>query len=175
MARKIPIKLSGAAVFMEGETEDFATGDITLPSLTPLTDSVSGTGLLGVIEMPTPGHYESMPLTITWKTITADAFKLLSSQAKSLEIRGAFSEFNNTKSALVTKAVKIVVRGFGKGVDLGTLVANAATDTTNTIEVFYIKIWVDGEVVFEHDKFNYISKINGKDDQEDIRIALGLN
>ncbi|MNN65967.1 Phage tail tube protein FII [compost metagenome] len=115
-----------------------------------------------------------MELGIAWKTIDKDAFRLVSSQSKGLEIRGAFGEFDNTKSAFVTKAIKIVVRGVGKGIDLGTLAINAATDTTNTIEVTYIKIFIEGESVFELDKFNYISRINGEDDQEDVRKALGL-
>lgn len=174
MAKKIPIKLWGMALFMEGSNQEFATGDITLPSLTPMTDSLAGAGVLGEIDLPSSGHYGSMEVGITWRTIDRDAFRLAGSQTKALEIRGAFKEFDNTKSVIATRAVKIVVRGFGKGIDLGTLSQNATTDTTNTIEVTYIKIFIDGENVFELDKLNYISRINGVDDQEDVRKALGL-
>lgn len=174
MANKIPTKLVGMALFMEGSNQDFATGDITLPSLTPMTDTVSGAGILGEVDLPSPGHYSSMELGITWRTIDRDAFRLVSSQKRALEIRGAFNEFDNTKSAFVTRAIKIVVRGVGKGIDLGTLAQNATTDTTNTIEVIYIKIFIDGEAVFELDKFNHISRVNGEDDQQDVRKALGL-
>lgn len=173
MAGKIPIKLEGMALYMEGSNNDFATGDITLPSLTPMTTTVSGAAILGEVDLPSPGHYGSMELGITWRTIDKDAFRLVSSQSKALEIRGAFNEFDNTRSAMVTRAIKIVVRGFGKGIDLGTLAQNAATDTTNTIEVVYIKIFIDGESVFELDKFNFISRVNGSDDMFDVRKALG--
>lgn len=173
MAGKIPIKLEGMALYMEGSNNDFATGDITLPTLTPLTSTVSGAGILGEVDLPSPGHYGSMELGITWRTIDKDAFRLVSSQSKALEIRGAFNEFDNTRSAFVTRAIKIVVRGVGKGIDLGTLAQNAATDTTNTIEVTYIKIFIDGESVFELDKFNFISRVNGNDDMFDVRKALG--
>lgn len=175
MPQKIPTKLVGMALFMEGSNQDFASGDITLPSLTPMTDTLAGAGILGEVDLPSPGHYGSMELGITWRTIDKDAFRLVSTQSKALEIRGAFKDFDNTKSSFVTRAIKIVVRGVGKGIDLGTLSQNAATDTTNTIEVTYIKIFIDGESVFELDKFNYISRINGEDDQEDVRKALGLS
>ncbi|SMF88151.1 hypothetical protein SAMN05661091_4142 [Paenibacillus uliginis N3/975] len=173
MAGNIPIKLEGVALYIEGSDNDFATGDITLPSLTPLTSTVSGAGILGELDLPSPGHYSSMELGITWRTINKYVFELAGSQMKGLEIRGAFNEFDNTRSAFVTRAIKIVVRGVGKGVDLGTLAVNAATDTTNTIEATYLKIFIDGASVFELDKLNYISRINGKDDMFDVRKALG--
>ncbi|MNO15520.1 Phage tail tube protein FII [compost metagenome] len=170
----IPIKLAGMALFLEGSNQDFAVADITLPSLTPMSDNISGAGILGEIDLPTPGHYGSMQLGIKWRTINKDAFKLVSSTSKGLEVRGAFKEFDNVGSTFITRAIKIVVRGVGKGIDLGTLAQNATTDTTNTVEITYLKIFIDGESVFELDKFNYISKINGEDDQEDVRKALGL-
>lgn len=174
MAGNIPVKLEGMALFMEGSNTDFATGDITLPSLTPMSDSISGAGILGQVDLPSQGHYDSMQVGISWRTITKDAFKLMGSQAKGIEIRGAFREFDKSKTTFITRAIKAVVRGVSKGIDLGTLSVNAATDTTNTIEVTYLKIFIDGEAVFELDKFNYISRVNGEDDQADVRKALGL-
>lgn len=173
MAGKIPVKLEGMALYLEGSNDEFATGDITLPSLTPLTSTISGAGILGELELPSPGQYSSMEVGITWRTITKHVFELAGSQIKGLEIRGAFTEFDNTRSAFVVRAIKIVVRGVGKGVDLGTLAVNAATDTTNTIESTYLKIFIDGASVFELDKLNYINRINGNDDLLDIRKALG--
>ncbi|MGN7360020.1 phage major tail tube protein [Paenibacillus sp. SAF-054] len=174
MAGNIPVKLEGMALFMEGSNTDFATGDITLPSLTPMSDTISGAGILGEVDLPSPGHYGSMELGIAWRTINKDAFRLVGSQTKGLEIRGAFKEFDKAQTAFVTRAIKIVVRGVGKGMDLGTLSVNATTDTTNTIEATYLKIFIDGETVFELDKFNYISRVNGEDDQADVRKALGM-
>ncbi|MCM3129016.1 phage major tail tube protein [Paenibacillus provencensis] len=174
MTQSIPINLAGLAVFLEGLNQQVATGDVTLPTLTPMTDTVNGAGILGDVEVPSSGHYSSMQVGIAWKTINKDVFKLVSSQMKGLEIRGAFKEFDNTRGVTVTKAIKIVVRGFGKGVELGTLVQNAASNTSNTIEVTYIKIFIDGTSVFELDKFNYVSRVNGEDDMADIRKALGL-
>lgn len=174
MANKIPVKLAGMSLFMEGSNQDFATGDITLPSLTPMSDSISGAGILGEIDLPSPGHYGAMQLTIAWRTINSDAFNLVSSKQKALEIRGAFREFDTISNSYVTRAVKIVVRGVGKGIDLGTLAQNAVTNTTNTIELTYIKIFIDEAAVFELDKFSYVSKINGNDEQADVRKALGI-
>jgi len=170
---KIPIKLTGMKVYQEGSNNDFATGDITLPSLTSMTDSLTGAGILGTADIPADGHFESMELGITWRTINRDVFNLMGSSA-GLEIRGAFSGWDNAKTAMEYTPIKIVVRGMSKGVDLGTLSQNAATDTTSTIEVIYIKIFIDGQAVLEFDRFNYLYRINGQDALLDVRKALGL-
>ncbi|WP_338842050.1 phage major tail tube protein [Paenibacillus glucanolyticus] len=172
--KNIPIKLDGLSVFPEGSNNNLATGDITLPNLTPLTDTLSGASILGEVDLPSRGHYGSLELGIAWRTINKDSFDLASPDFKGLEIRGSFSEFDNTRSAVANRAIKIVVRGFSKGLDLGTLAQNAATGTTNTIEAIYLKIFIDGQAVFELDKFNYICRINGQDVLIDIRKALGL-
>ncbi|MNW52954.1 Phage tail tube protein FII [compost metagenome] len=173
MANNIPIKLVGMAIYMNASNTDFSTGDVTLPNFANLTDTLSGAGILGELDIPTPGHYGSMELGITWRTIDRDAFNLVGTAVKSLEIRGAFNQFNTTTGELETKAVKIVVRGIGKGIDLGTLAQNATTDTTTNIEVTYIKVFIDGDPVIELDKLNGVSRINGKDDLQDINKALG--
>ncbi|MBU5672645.1 phage major tail tube protein [Paenibacillus brevis] len=174
MAATIPMKLDGVALFTEGSNTDFAVGDITLPSLANLTDSLSGAGILGEVELPSEGHYGSLEMGIAWRTISRDAFAFISPKVTGLEVRGAFKEFDKTKGYKVTKSIKVVARGFSKGIDLGTLVVNAATDTTNTIELTYLKIFIEGDEVFELDKFNYICRINGVDVQSDVRKALGL-
>ncbi|QCT03815.1 phage major tail tube protein [Paenibacillus algicola] len=172
--KTIPIKVEGLSVFPEGSNNNFATGDITLPNLTPLTSTVSGASILGEVDLPSQGHYGSLEVGIAWRTINKEAFDMVSPDFKGLEIRGAFSEFDNSRSSVVTRAIKVVVRGFSKSLDLGTLAQNATTGTTNTIEATYLKIFIDGQAVFELDKFNYICRINGKDALLDVRKALGL-
>lgn len=174
MANKIPIKLTGMNVFKEGSNNSFAIVDVTLPSLTLMTDSVSGAGILGTADIPAEGHFESMELAITWRTIDKDMFSLMGSSA-GLEIRGAFSGWDNAKTATVYTSIKVVVRGMSKGVDLGTLAQNATTDSTNNIEVIYIKIFLDGQAALEFDRFNYIYRLNGQDMLADVRKALGLS
>ncbi|WP_211746420.1 phage major tail tube protein [Paenibacillus sp. Marseille-Q4541] len=173
MTNKIPIKLSGMNVFKEGSNNSFAVVDLTLPSLTLMTDSVSGAGILGTVDVPAEGHFESMELGITWRTIDKDMFSLMGSSA-GLEVRGAFSGWDNAKTATVYTPIKVVVRGMSKGVDLGTLAQNATTDSTNNIEVIYIKIFLDGQAALEFDRFNYIYRLNGQDMLADVRKALGL-
>ncbi|MEK5477580.1 phage major tail tube protein [Paenibacillus sp. FSL R5-0407] len=170
MAGNIPVKLVGLRAILNNKER--ATADITLPSLTPMTDTLSGAGILGELDLPSPGHYSSLELGIAWRTINEGVFDIADAGEIPVEFRGAFQEYEVNKG-LTTKAIKIVVRGQSKGIDLGTLAQNAATDTSNTIEITYIKIFIEGDEVFELDKLNYIFRINGKDVLFDVRKALG--
>ena len=61
-----------------------------------------------------------------------------------------------------------------KNLELGKFDVGAATGTTTTLEVDYIKVTVDGSDVLELDKYNYICKIDGTDYLSEVREALGL-
>ncbi|MBB3132122.1 hypothetical protein FHS19_006849 [Paenibacillus rhizosphaerae] len=168
---QIPVKLVGLRSFLNGTER--ATADITLPSLTQMTDTLSGAGILGEIDLPSPGHYSSLELGIAWRTINEGVFEIAGPEENSLEFRGAFQEYVVSKGN-VTKAVKIVAKGQSKGIDLGTLAQNATTGTSNSVELTYLKIFIDGSAWFELDKLNYVFRINGKDALYDVRKALGL-
>lgn len=172
-SKNIPIKLAGLSLFIGGSNNEFATGDITLPNFTNLSDTLSGAGILGEVDVPTPGHYSSMQLGISWRTIDKDSLLLVGTDIKSIEARGAFSEFNTSTSVIEHRAFKGVFRGMGKEFDLGSLVLNSATNTTTNVELTYAKIFIDGAEVFELDKLNSVCRINGVDVLLDINKILG--
>ena len=58
--------------------------------------------------------------------------------------------------------------------ELGKLEVGTTTDTSNVIEVTYIKVDIDGETVLEVDKYNFICVINGMDYLASVRENLGL-
>ncbi|MEC0092501.1 phage major tail tube protein [Paenibacillus macquariensis] len=169
---QIPVKLQAAAVYLEDSSIEVATGDVTLPSFDSLSETLSGAGILGEIDVPTPGHFGSMEVGINWRTIQTEAVKLISSEVHALDIRGAFQIFNQS-GKLETKGIKVTIRAMGKGLDLGKLAQNSTTDTTTTLEVVYIKIFIDGIAVIELDKLNYVFRVNGQDDLLDVRKILG--
>ncbi|MGG1599320.1 head maturation protease, ClpP-related [Paenibacillus naphthalenovorans] len=59
-----------------------------------------------------------------------------------------------------------------KGVDLGTLAPGGMTETTNTIEVLYLKIEENGRTLLELDKLNFIYIVDGEDQLVDIRNQI---
>jgi len=160
-------------VFVGGNRK-LGTAEVTLPNLKPKTATLSGAGIGGEIEMPTPGQTESMELELSWRTINENLTELAGMKAHDLELRQANEEYDAGTGALGVRAVKINVRGLPKGADLGALKPADHTDSKTTLEIVYIKVTIGGERKVEIDKLNYIYYIDGVDYLESVRKALGL-
>lgn len=170
---QIPEKLVAFTVYMNG-SEYLGVADVTLPNFEALTTSVSGAGIAGEYDSPSLGHFGSMTVTLNWNTVERNAARLSSPNRKTLDFRGAQQTYNNLTGTHRDMPVRISVRGLPKGFDLGKFETNSTTGGSNVLEVLYIKVVIDGEVLVEFDKLNYIFKVNGVDYLEARRAFLGL-
>ena len=166
-------KLINYEVFIGGERK-LGTADVTLPTLEYKTATLSGAGIGGEIEMPTPGHTSSMELELNWRTLNEDVTKLLAVKAHDLEIRGANENYDAATGEIKVQAVKVNVRGLPKSGDLGSFKPADHTESKTTLEVIYLKISLDGKKMVEIDPLNYVNYIDGYDYMTAVRAALGL-
>lgn len=166
-------KLVNFEVYAEGNRK-LGMADITLPSIEYKTATLSGAGIGGEIEMPTPGQTSSMELEINWRTINDDNASLLAVKAHDLELRGANENYDAATGEVLSEAVKINVRGLPKKGELGSFKPADHTDTKTTLELVYFKVVIDGKREIEIDKLNYIHYVHGTDYLASVREALGL-
>lgn len=167
-------KLTDFAVFKDGQ-QKLGTADITLPSVEYLAETLKGPGIGGEVSMPTMGQTSSMELTINWRTLNADVTDLHAPKAHDLEFRGAIAHYDSSTSEIHQIPVSIRVRGIPKKLELGKLETSATMDSSNTLELVYLKQTYDGVTKIEIDKFARIFKINGTDYLAEVRAALGLS
>lgn len=166
-------KLINYEVFKDG-TRKLGMADVTLPAIEYKTSTLSGAGIGGEIEMPTPGQTASMETEINWRTINEDVTTLLAMKAHDLEIRGANEQYDAGTGEIKTQAVKVNIRGLPKKGDIGSFKPADHTDTKTTLEVIYLKVTIDDKKVVEIDKLNYIHYVDGVDYMASVRAALGL-
>jgi len=166
-------KLINFEVFIAGGRK-LGMADITLPSIEYKTATLSGAGVGGEIEMPTPGQTNSMELEINWRTLNEDMTKLLAMKAHDLEIRGSNEQYDAGTGAITSEPVKINVRSLPKKGDIGSFKPADHTDTKSTLEIIYLKIAIAGKVTTEIDKLNYIHFVDGVDYLASVRSDLGL-
>lgn len=171
--RPVPEKLVNFTAYKDGSTY-LGTADITLPTLEALTETVRGAGIAGEVDSPTLGHYGSMTVTLNWRTITPEAMQLHEPVSHALDFRGAQQVYNSATGEYSSQGVKVTVRAVPKSGDLGTFAPGTMTNSTNELEVSYLKIQVDGKTLIEIDKFNFICLINGRDHLAQVRQQLGL-
>lgn len=166
-------KLINYEVFLSGQRK-LGMADVTLPEVSYKTESISGAGIGGEIDMPTLGQTDSMELGIKWRTINEDVTALLRQDAQDLEIRGANQHYDAGTGKLKVQAVKVFARVLAKKGTFGTFTPAAKADAENTMEVLYLKILIDGKKKVEIDKLNYIHYVDGVDYLASVRGALGL-
>ena len=86
MANQIPEKIVNFEAY-DSETGRFlGLVDITNPSIEPMTSTVSGAGIGGEIEAPTLGHFKSMEVQFSWRTVTDAALALEEPKAHTISL-----------------------------------------------------------------------------------------
>ena len=171
---QIPQKLADYAVYKAQSNNQLGSGDITLPSFEAMTTETTGGGILGGLEVPTPGMFGTQTLGIAFNTINPDAVSLMGSDVIKLEMFASQQSWDTARAKILNDPLKIVAWGLAKNLELGTLTRNDSTGTNFEMELLYIKIMSGGRDILELDKANYIYKINGVDAMIDIRRNLGL-
>ena len=147
---------------------------VDLPELSAMTDTVSGAGIAGEVDSPVLGHFQSMSVTLHWRTIEAAAMGLAAQKAHHLEIRGSQQRYDAGSGLYSTVPVRLVCKGTPKTTSLGSFEPGSTTDTTTELECSYLKLVVANKELVEIDKYNYIARFDGVDVLAKVRADLGL-
>ena len=172
---KVPEMLQEARVYWDGEDNMIGIANVDLPELASSTTSITGVGLSGEIDSPVHGHFQSMELTLNWRTPHVSGMRLVGGNPVSLQVYGSVQNFDSGANDYVEEQVIVTVRGKAKSYAPGTYEAMNTTDSSNTIEVHYIKIEVEGNTIVEIDKYGYKCIINGVDLMATIRRNIGMS
>lgn len=168
MSTAIPEKIHSYKVYNEGERLIGTQAEAEMPTLEATTSTISGPGILGEIEVPNTGHFGSSTVDIKFRTMSREAAKLMSPGPHLLTFRADQTSYDTAAGRILHRNLKIVMRGFNKSIAAGTLNASNPTETTVTLEVFYIKIQEDSHVILELDKYNEVFIVDGVDQMADI-------
>lgn len=161
--KTIPTKINRYNVYNRGNRLLGMGDELTLPDFEPSSETVSGAGILGEIDDPTPGYFANQEIEIPFRILDKEATDMLDiTKAVQLEIRGA-EQTTNSEGDIEFLGVRMVVRGRCKKFAPGKMKAGNPMDTSITLSILYILIELEGEPVLELDKMNEVFKINGND------------
>ena len=170
---QLPEVLNGFNLYNETEKLIGVTGEIELPELEMITDTLSGAGVLGEIEDPVTGQFSSAVMKFTWACLHRDYFKLVNTtEPCQLTLRASMQCMDTTTGYTDYYPLKIVVRGKAKNINLGTVDKGKKMECETEIEIMYIKITIDKETLLELDKLNFKYVLNGVDMLEKIRSQI---
>lgn len=114
-----------------------------------MRDTVKGAGIAGEYESPTLGHFQSVKLTLNWRTANKDMFQLLRQVSQRLDCRGAFQEYDAARGVYNVKQMRVLVQGPPTKVDPGKFETGTPSGGSTEIEVLYLKIDFEGETFLE--------------------------
>lgn len=166
-------RLTNFTTYLNGERR-LGLVDIELPDLEPMTEEVSGSGILGTIETQTIGHFNAMTSTLKFRTISSDAFAFVPTERNQIVVRGSQQGMDSSRGTVKHEKVKITMNVQAKNTSLGKFEVGAQTDTSLEVNVHYFKMEVSGKVMAELDPLNHICIINGVDVMEEIRENLEI-
>ena len=150
----VPEKINDFNAYLDGVKMIGVGSSLDLPEINMKSSTIDGAGIGGEIDSPTIGQFESMEQEINFNTLYSSAMQMLSPLSSvNLTIRGAQQVYDKN-CGYSFKGVRVVEKGRVKKFKPGKLEKGEAMDASVTIELTYIKIEVDGEVLVEIDKLN---------------------
>ncbi len=139
------------------------TGEVTLPDLEAMKETVSGSGLLGEVDVANPGHYSEIEMEIPFVGLCDDMMQLSPNEYNVLTMRAAQQATVKVDHSKQISGMKVVIGGTVKKYKLGTVKIGGQMGSSVTLSVTYIKITVDDKTYFELDKYNEVFIFDGND------------
>lgn len=170
----IPDKLVNFMCYDEGN-QMLGITDVSLPTLSYITDEIQGAGIAGTIDSPVIGHFQSLTITINWRSLIAENITFLAPRTYLFDFRGSVQIYDQNTGEFPTKAIKVVVNCKPKQFTLGDLNTASQMGTNGEFELTYIKVSIDGQEKVEIDKINFICRIDGIDYLAKVRQDIGLS
>lgn len=148
--------------------------NLELPTINEKTETLSGAGILGDIDVNNPGDFEAFDMTIPFVSVCEGMFEINSKERTYLTVRSTMQSTVKATGAMSYSGLKVVVGGKVKGYNLGSLEKGKQGNSGVTMSVTYLKIelkYADGTTVtaFELDKYNEKYVVNGQDMLKEIR------
>lgn len=142
-----------------------------LPSIEKSTAEMKGAGIMGTIDMPMTGQFNSMVFTINTRSANKNSAELIKPGPQRLELR-FLRDVMQPNGTMIPQGTKIYITGINKKYDPGKVETATSMDGSIEYEVLRYRQVIDGIETLLIDKLANVFKVNGKDYMSDIRAAL---
>ncbi|ADO82813.1 MULTISPECIES: phage major tail tube protein [Ilyobacter] len=158
----IPTSLQGFSLYIDA-LKEVGTVDLELPNIQFMTDTLSGSGIAGEIEVPVPGLTQSMTLKIKKRAVNQQFTTLLAPRNHLLTFRGNMNMADPEHPVKKSKnrKIRVVANVTPKSMNIGKAEVAKSMDTEAEFEVASIIVFVDEVPNLHIDKFNNKFVVDG--------------
>lgn len=142
-----------------------------LPSIELGTSEVKGAGILGSVDMPSPGQVNAMTFTISSRSINKKNAALARPGKQSIELRFV-RDVIQADGTVIPAGAKVFITGAIKKYGPGKVEQGATMDGSLEYEVLRYRQVIEGKETLLIDKFNYQYVVNGVDYMKKYTAAL---
>ena len=160
-------------IYKDG-TDFLGTTQHDAPAISAVVAEMKGAGIGGSVEIPVKSMVQAMSMTLTLNDVTPQIYSILTQEAHHIELWSAIQDTDPKTGQLVIKQQKLIYRAIPKTNTVGKFVPGETQDRSVEFSVIYYREIYDGKDVIEIDPLNCIYRVNGKDENSDIRKAIGL-
>lgn len=169
----IPEKINDFNVYLNGDKMIGHGEELTLPTIEELTGTLSGAGLGGEIDSPTPGKFKSIEQELNFNLFESSAKYINSQEAVDLTFRAAQQMYDAADGGGYKYiGLRVVERGRLKKRELGKLKIGESQEAKWTLELTYIMVESNGETMLEIDKLNGVFVEHGVDMMAAIKALI---
>ena len=167
---QIPRILKNFSLFVDGRGQAGVVSSLTLPKLTTKMEEFRGGGMDAPVELDMGmDKLETSFELLEYDPNILSLYGLADGAATQVTARGALRRDGEAAVAMIVNMTGVV-----KELDPGDWKSGDQTSAKFSMALRYLKITIGGRVVTEIDKVNMIRKINGIDQLESIRTAIGV-
>lgn len=171
--RRLPLLTAQYNVYVDGGQNLLGLAEVTLPDFSALTETVTGAGIMGEIEVPSRGHMSALTFTLNFRSMLDDPLKLAISTVHNFDLRAAQSYEDITSFDRGEAKERYSIIGPVKSVKLGKRTPHAPWDASIEVAARRVEHFIDGKQMVEWDPINNIYKVNGVDIYQQVRAAIG--
>ncbi len=167
---QIPRVLKNFSLFVDGRGLAGSVSTLTLPKLTTKMEEYRGGGM----DIPAEIDLGMEKLEASFELFEYDPnilalYGLADGAATQLTARGALRRDGETAVAMIVNMTGVI-----KEHDPGDWKSGDQTSSKFSTALRYLKVTVGGQIIHEIDVVNMIRRINGVDQMESIRNAIGV-
>lgn len=173
MSKTAVNSVTNANVYLNGTNTLGRAEEVKLPSVKNKTSDHKALGMFSEIKLPT-GGLEPMECEYNWVSVYPEVSREISDPRKSvtMQVRATIEAYTSRGFTAEMPLVATITGPFTE-TGLGGFKQNESVKTTSKQAVWYYKLEIDGETVYEIDVFANIRKVAGADVLARFRQIVG--
>lgn len=170
---KTNVGIVDCAVYENGSNY-LGIANITLPTLTAKTLTVTGLGVAGDVDFAVPGHKSAMRVTIAFRDAPEDSRRIVAHGQHILDCRVARENYDGTNGKYIITSHKYILKVAPLTETLGTVAPASQQGASDEFACLSYEEYIDDRLVRRYDPINNVDiDYNGNDILADVRSALG--